>query len=346
MSGHIDQLSTHELAAVTRALTQAGAEPASELRATLIAGGRSNLTFRLYDGTSQWVLRMPPRVGRTPSAHDVAREYRVVAALAGTPVPVAKAVALCDDEAVVGFPFAIVEFVSGETIQRREDLDALDERAIADVTTELVAVLAGLHAVDFQAIGLAGLGQANNYAERQLKRWVGQWAIVGETHLQPLVSTVIDDLARSVPRQHRASIVHGDYRIDNTLIDTSEPSLGARIAAVIDWELSTLGDPVADVAMMCAYRDTAFDLILGSQGAWTSDRLPDVAGLAAAYERVTGDPLLYWEFHLGLAYFKIGVIAAGIDHRFRAGSGSGSGFDTSGGAVARYFELARDAVRT
>jgi aminoglycoside phosphotransferase (APT) family kinase protein len=132
--------------------------------------------------------------------------------------------------------------------------------------------------------------------------------------------------------------VHGDYRIDNTLIAVDGPS--SRVAAVIDWELSTIGDPVADVAMMCAYRQAPFDLVVGAPSAWTSDRLPSVPDLAARYEAAGGVRLDEWGFHLALAYFKVAVIAAGIDHRWRAGAGAGAGFDTAGKAVEPYLELA------
>ena len=152
-------------------------------------------------------------------------------------------------------------------------------------------------------------------------------------------------LRDSVPEQRSTGIVHGDYRIDNTLLDLYSPP-SARIAAVVDWELSTLGDPVADVAMMCAYRDPTFDLIIGEEGAWTSSRLPGPVELAGSYEAAGGVRLTAWNFHLALAYFKIGVIAAGIDHRVRAGATAGRGFDTAGDAVAPYLELARTTLRT
>lgn len=135
--------------------------------------------------------------------------------------------------------------------------------------------------------------------------------------------------------------MHGDYRVDSTLVDVT----ARRVVAVVDRELSTIGDPVADVAMMCACRHPALDPILGQPSAWTSDRLPRPTALAEAYERAGGVPLAHWSFHLALAFFKIGVIAAGIEHRRRAGAASGSGHDTVGESVATYLDLTRSVLR-
>jgi aminoglycoside phosphotransferase (APT) family kinase protein len=150
---------------------------------------------------------------------------------------------------------------------------------------------------------------------------------------------VIAHLRGNVPTQQAVGIVHGDFRIDNTLLAPGTGHL--RVAAVIDWELSTIGNPVADVAMMCAYRDTSFDLVVGAPSAWTSDRLPGTEGLAEAYTAAGGVDLVDWESHMALAYFKIAVIAAGIDHRVRAGAASGPGFDSAGQAVEPYLLRAR-----
>jgi len=331
-------LTAAELAGIADAMATAGARPAGRLSASLLSGGRSNLTYVITDGRSRWVLRTPPRAGRTPSAHDVAREHRVTAALGGTPVPVAEAVLLHDD-GLLGVPFTVSAFVSGEAYRTQADLAGLDDLGLAAVVDGMIAALAALHAVDHVAVGLERFGRPDAYAARQLRRWAGQWEIVGIPGLETLAAEVVGRLERDLPEQCRTSIVHGDFRIDNTLVAGAGPD--ARVAAVVDWELSTIGDPVADVAMMCAYREPAFDLIMGAPSAWTSDRLPDADALAASYVATCGRDLDHWEFHQALAYFKVAVIAAGIDHRRRAGSGSGPGFDTSGEAVAPYLELAR-----
>jgi aminoglycoside phosphotransferase (APT) family kinase protein len=337
--GH--RLSPEELAALAVWLSEAGVTLAGPLQARLIAGGRSNLTYELSDSASRWVLRTPPRVGRTPSAHDVVREYRVVAALTPTDVPVAPAVAVCEDPSVLGIPFALTGFVPGATIRTQAELGSLDDSTVDSVTLRLVETLAALHRVDHVAVGLADFGRPDGYAERQVRRWSRQWEIVGAPELGPLAAEVSTRLAAALPAQASTGIVHGDYRIDNTILRLGP---AAAVAAVVDWELSTIGDPVADVAMMCAYRHPLLDLILGGPSAWTSPRLRSPADLAAAYESAGGVPLAAWEFHLALAYFKIGVIAAGIDHRVRAGAASGPGFDTAGQTVAGYLELSLDQL--
>ena len=337
-------LTAQELQGVAEVLGNAGIRVQGPLSSALITGGRSNLTYRLEDEHHRWVLRTPPRHGRTPSAHDVAREFRVTRALHGGPVPVAEAVALCEDEAVLGAPFAVAAFVEGATVQSREQLDRLPDAALARIVDRLVETLAALHRVDHVDAGLERFGRPDAYAARQLSRWAGQWELVGTDELDPLAQQVIGGLRDGLPEQQATGIVHGDFRIDNTLLTDLDLDT-VQVAAVLDWELSTIGDPVADVAMMCAYRDPAFDLLVGGTCAWTSPRLPDAAGLAGRYEAAGGVELVDWSRHLALARLKVAIIAAGIDHRFRAGSGSGPGFDSAGSAVGMFLEGARTALR-
>lgn len=338
----VPTLTAAELAAVAEVMAGAGAAPAGPLSARLIAGGRSNLTFRLDDGSSAWVLRTPPRAGRTPSAHDVARELRVTSALAGTGVPVPPAVVLCEDESLIGGPFAVAGFVPGRTIQTAAQLAELDSTTVDGVVAALASTLAALHHVDHVAVGLERFGRPDAYAARQLARWAGQWEIVGaeaDPSVRALADTLVGALGDRLPRQAATGIVHGDYRIDNTLLSLDgSPAVPPSVAAVVDWELSTIGDPVADVAMMCVYRNPALDLVIGEPTAWTSPRLPDAAGLAAAYEAAGGVALVDLDEHLALGHLKLAVIAAGIDHRHRAGATSGPGFDTAGQAVAVLLE--------
>jgi aminoglycoside phosphotransferase (APT) family kinase protein len=333
-------LQPDELDRVAAHLRSAGVAVAGRLVATRITGGRSNLTYRLEDDASRWVLRMPPRAGRTPSAHDVAREFRVTSALCGGVVPVAAPVLLCEDDRVLGAPFAVSTFVDGRTIQTRAQLDEVDGPTLDALMAALVATLAALHRVDHVAVGLEAFGRPDGYAARQIRRWRGQWELVGPSRWRRAVADCFDRLEGCVPVQAHSAIVHGDYRLDNTLVALGEEPA---VLAVVDWELSTIGDPVADVAMTCAYRDPAIDLVVGAPGAWTSDRLPDVEALASAYVAAGGVPLEHWEFHLALANLKIAVIAAGIDHRFREGAGSGPGFETAGEAVEPFLDRAVQA---
>lgn len=334
-----------ELAAVAEAMAAAGTTPAGPLRADLISGGRSNLTVRLSDGERSWVLRTPPRHGRTPSAHDVVREFRVTSALAGTPFPVPGPVVASEDEGVLGGPFAIWEHVPGVTVQRRDELEALPGDVVTGIADALVDALAALHAQDHVAIGLERFGRPDAYVERQLRRWSGQWELVspGVADLDDLAADVVEHLSKEVPVQRSAAVVHGDFRIDNALLDLDRD--GPRVLAVVDWELSTIGDPVADVAMMCAYRHPAFDGVLGFATAWTSDLLPGAGELAARYEAAGGAPLHDWDYYLAFAYYRIAVISAGIDFRWRSEGSPQGGNSTAGAAVEPFLRAAAASLR-
>lgn len=315
----MSDLSAPELAVVADHLARSGVEDVSDLTARKIAGGRSNETFAIEQaGRSKWILRRPPVVGRTPSAHDVSREHRVTSALAEVGFPVARPVVL-SDEPTWG-PFTLVEFVEGRTIQSRDDLAALDEGQVDALADVLVATLAQLHGLDHRAIGLEDFGRPDGYAERQLRRWSGQWDIVGDD--RPEAVALLDRLRCAVPSRGRASVVHGDFRIDNILVSLEGLP---RVEAVVDWELSTIGDPVADVALMAVYRHAALDDILEMPAAWASDRWPGARELGEQYARTSGTGLDDWEFHLGLAAYKLAVISAGINYRARASTGGAEG---------------------
>jgi aminoglycoside phosphotransferase (APT) family kinase protein len=311
-----DQPEGLDLAGLDGYLRSLGIERNGDLRAELISGGRSNLTFRVYDDKADWLVRRPPLHGLTPSAHDMAREYRVVAALQDTPVPVARAIALCEDDSVLGAPFQIVEFVAGQVVRRRAQLEALSHTVIDGCVDALIRVLVDLHGVDPDVVGLGDFGKPSGYLERQVRRWGSQWELVRlpDDHRDADVQRLHTGLRESIPQQSRSSIVHGDYRIDNTILDADDPT---RVLAVVDWELSTLGDPLSDAALMCVYRDPALDLIVNAQAAWTSPLLPTADELADRYSLASGWPLAHWEFYMALAYFKLAIIAAGIDFRRR-----------------------------
>lgn len=321
-----------ELDRVRAFMAGCGETVTGDLVAVALTGGRSNLTYRLEDGTSAWVLRLPPPAGRTHSAHDVARELTVTRALEPSGFPVPRAVGLCPDERVLGVPFTVVEHVAGRTVRSAADLAGWDADALDRCADGLVDTLAALHRVDFRAAGLAVLLRPGIFAERQLRRWSGQWETVG-TGLGPDVGRLRDRLSELVPAQARTSVVHGDFRIDNVILDPADPG---SVRAVVDWELATVGDPVADVAVTCAYRHPALDAVLGVAAAWTSGRLPEVEDLAGRYEKAAGAALEHWDFHLALAYFKLAVIAAGIAYRHRAGATTGPGYEAAGDAVGEF----------
>jgi aminoglycoside phosphotransferase (APT) family kinase protein len=302
---------------------------AGDLAAQLLQGGHSNLTFLLTDGTRRWVLRRPPLGGLTPSAHDMGREYQVVAALAGSGIPVARAVALAGPD-VLGVPFSVVEYVDGRVIRTTSQLREMHPADIARCAYGIVDVLARLHQVEPAVVGLAGFGRPAGYLARQVRRWRDQWQRVKTRSLED-IDALHARLAEACPAESGASIVHGDYRIDNTILANDDP---AAVRAVVDWEMATLGDPLADLGLHLVYADPAFAPVLDGAAASTSDRLPPAADLAQRYARTSGRELAHLEFYLGLGYFKIAVIAEGIHTRHLQGMTRGAGFDYVGEAVA------------
>lgn len=328
-----------DLPALAAYLRGRGVEVDEPLYARILAGGKSNLTFAVTDRARRsWVVRRPPLAGLTPSAHDMGREYRVTSGLADSGVPVAPAVALCEDDAVIGAPFTVMGYVDGRVVRTADQLAALSDAQITACTDEMMRVLAALHSVDYRAAGLGDFGRPEGYLQRQATRWLRQWEHVATGDV-PDVQRLGTRLLERVPESPAAAIVHGDYRIDNVMLAPSDP--GA-VVAVVDWELSTLGDPLADVAMMCAYRHPALDAVLGFPAAWTQDRIPGPDALAQSYAAATGSDLPHWDFYLALAYFKIGVIAAGIAHR--AAEGAAAGEDDAASAVPEYMSLGLKAL--
>jgi aminoglycoside phosphotransferase (APT) family kinase protein len=329
-----------DLDALSAHLRARGVELAGPLTAELIAGGRSNLTYAVTDGASRWVVRRPPLAGLTASAHDMAREYRVTSALQGTAVPVARPVSLCEDASVLGAPFTVVEWVDGVVVRDRDDLAALSDDVLQRTTDGLVEVLVALHAVDVAAVGLTGFGRPDGFLTRQVALWRRQWDQV-HTREFPDLERLHALLADRVPASSEVAVVHGDYRIDNAILDRADPGT---VRAVVDWELSTIGDPLTDVALMCVYRHPALDVVLGIPAAWTSPRLPAPDALAQAYTRGSGRDLGDWPFYLGLAHLKLAVIAEGIAHRAHAGADAGRDARRAAEAVPGLVAAGLDAL--
>lgn len=330
-----------DVAALERFLREQGVEVRGELRVELISGGRSNLTFTACDDVSRWVVRRPPVAGLTPSAHDMAREYTVTAALQHSAVPVAKTIAFDAEGTALGAPMTVVEFVDGTVIRDQNDLAAFGDEQVRAAVTELVRVLAELHAVDPAAVGLDEFGRPAGFLTRQVNLWAAQWERVKTRELAD-VAALHAALVDAVPAESAASIVHGDYRIDNTILDAADPG---RVRAVVDWELSTLGDPLTDAALMCVYRTPVFDLVLGSRAAWTSDRMPTADALAQSYATASGRDLGDWGFYLALANFKLGVIGEGITHRALHGSDAGSAAGRAAEATPEFMAAGLRALK-
>ncbi|QIZ38004.1 phosphotransferase family protein [Saccharopolyspora sp. ASAGF58] len=311
------------------------------LSASLIAGGKSNLTYRLTDGIHQWVLRRPPLGPLTPTAHDMAREYRVIAALSETDVPVAQPVALCEDPDVLGVPFAVVSYVDGLTMRSADDTQPLPVSHAQRCSHALVDTLASLHAVPHDEIGLNDFGRPSGYLERQVRRWRSQWDRVATREL-PDLQQLHDALARALPTQAGESIVHGDFRLDNTLLDHTDPGV---VRAVVDWEMATLGDPLADLGLMLVYWDPVTEPVLGVRHAIAANpgfARPDE--LAQRYATRSGRPVDNLGFYRALASFKLAVIAEGIHQRYLAGKTVGNGFDTVGAAVPALLTFGLEAL--
>lgn len=301
-------------------LSSSGIDVSGDLTIELISGGRSNLTYVVSDDAHRWVARRPPLAGLTPSAHDMEREWAVTSALVGTGVPVATPVTIDRTGEYIGAPCTVVDFVDGQVVRTVDDLAEWSDDEVTANFEALVATLAALHAVDYEAVGLADFGRPEGFAARQAKLWTRQWGLV-KTRDLPDVERLAALLAERVPAQARSTIVHGDYRVDNTIVAPGEPG---RVAAVVDWEMSALGDPLTDVALMGVYREPVFAEVMGFAPAWTSERYPTAEQMAQRYAEVAGVDLGDWGFYVGLANLKLGVIAEGITHRALLGGSSGA----------------------
>jgi aminoglycoside phosphotransferase (APT) family kinase protein len=302
--------------------------PAGPLRAELLAGGRSNLTYLITDGSSRWVLRRPPLGGLTPSAHDMAREYRVVKALHGH-VPVPRPVVLCEDPDVLGVPFAITGYVDGLTLRTREDLAPYPPARLRECGFSLIDALAALHAVPYQEVGLGDFGRWEGYLGRQVRRWMDQWRRVATREL-PDLELLHRRLTDEVPPESSGTVVHGDFRVDNVLLDRAD--LGT-VRAIVDWEMATLGDPLADLGLTLVYRDPAFSPVIADGAASTSALFPAPEELAERYARSSRRDLGRLAFYLALGYYKSAVIAEGINNRYLRGMTVGDGFAEIGQTV-------------
>jgi aminoglycoside phosphotransferase (APT) family kinase protein len=310
-----------------------------------IAGGHSNLTFRVSDaGGDSWALRRPPLGKRLGSAHDMAREHKVVSALGPTAVPVAPVVGLCEDEGVSGgAPFYVMEFVEGPILRGLAEAEAFPEKGDRRAIGNRVAdTLAAIHAIEPDAAGLGDLGRKEDYVARQLRRWQGQWE-KSKTRELAAIDSVHERLSARIPKQGPATIVHGDYRLDNMILTPS-----GEVAAVVDWELCTLGDPMADVGLLMAYwpdREQA-EIALG-QPANLAPGFPTREELAARYADRSGRDLADLDFFVALGYWKLAIILEGVYARYAAG-GYGKvddGIQAFARLVERLVEAADEAER-
>ena len=283
----------------------------------LIAGGHSNLTFLVTDANGRrLVLRRPPLAHGLASAHDMAREHLIISALHESSVPVPKTLGLCEDEAINGAPFYVMDYVEGHVVREVPDAEKLlSEAARGRASESLADTLAAIHEVDLEGVGLSNLGRHEDYLARQLKRWHGQWEQQRTRDLD-LIDSVHSELVGNLPEQGPATIVHGDYRLDNTMVDGE-----GNVCAVLDWEICTLGDPLADIAMLAVYWTGPTD----EQSAWESGATTAPGfwnrnQLIERYASTSGRDLSDFDLYLAFANWKLACILEGVYARYLGGA--------------------------
>ncbi|MFF8644526.1 phosphotransferase family protein [Streptomyces sp. NPDC015345] len=309
------------------------------LTARLIEGGRSNLTYAVTDGASRWVVRRPPLGHVLATAHDMKREHRVIEALHPTNVPVPAPVLLCDDDSVIGAPFYVMEFVDGTPYRTAEELAPLGPERTRAAVLGLVDTLVDLHAVDPAAVGLGDFGRPDGFLDRQLRRWGKQLDASRNRDLAG-IDELHAALGRSLPASPAPTVVHGDYRLDNVLIGDDD-----RIKAILDWEMSTLGDPLTDLGLLVMYSarlevpDSPVSTTAGAPGH------PDPAELIERYAARSGRDVSAVSWYTAFAWFKLAVILEGIHYRYTLGQTVGAGFDRIGELVPVFIEHGRRTLQ-
>lgn len=311
----------------------------TDLSAELIAGGKSNLTYTVTDGTTTWILRRPPLGHVLATAHDMGREYRVMSALEGAGVPVPRTYAFCDDTEVLGAPFYLMERVAGTPYRRATELAALGEERTRHISTQLVDALASLHAIDPAAVGLADFGRPAGFLGRQVALWRKQLA-ASYTRDLPAADELHALLAADVPAESAAGIVHGDFRLDNVLVDDTD-----RATAVLDWEMATLGDPLTDLALMLTYHRLGASIGEAVTDASLAPGFLSEEEIVARYASGSDRDLSRFGWYLGLAAFKLAAILEGIHYRHLAGQTVGEGFADIGEAIHPLLDAGLTAIK-
>jgi aminoglycoside phosphotransferase (APT) family kinase protein len=313
---------------------------------SLIAGGHSNLTFGVSDANgSRWVLRRPPLGHVLATAHDMSREHTIISALGPTAVPVPPTFGLCTDDDVNGAPFYVMGYVDGHVVRDATTATgALDAAGRQRAGHSIADVLADIHAVDVDAVGLGELGRKEGYIARQLKRWYSQFQASNQLTKRPvpLVHAVHDELAARTPAQGPAAIVHGDYRLDNCMVDSA-----GDVIAVLDWEICTLGDPMADVGLLMVYWNEASDGEQALLAAPTAvEGFPTRAELLERYAARSGRDLSNVDFYIAFGYWKLACIIEGVYSRYAEGAMGKptAGFEAFEHQVVSLAERAHEAV--
>ncbi|HEY3009403.1 MAG TPA: phosphotransferase family protein [Micromonosporaceae bacterium] len=321
------------------------------IEASLIPGGRSNLTYQVRSGALEYVLRRPPLGHVLATAHDMAREFRVISALAATAVPVPGALLHCSDPDAIGAPFYLMTRAPGVIFRTRAQTDRLTDEQRQRLAYAMMDTLAALHSVDPAAVGLADFGHPEGYLARQVRRWAGQ---LDRSRSRPLpgIDELRDRLAATVPASDAASpvgspvagrIVHGDYRLDNLLADPETMT----ITAVLDWEMATLGDPLADLGLLMTYWQVLGDGADNpvADGLGPAAGFPSRPSLIARYAATSPVDIGPLDWHVALGCFKLAVICEGIYYRYTLGQTVGEGFDRMGQMVAPLVEHGLRVIR-
>ncbi|WP_370615084.1 phosphotransferase family protein [Mumia sp. Pv 4-285] len=315
------------------------------LSGSVIPGGRSNLTYDVTDGTTHIIVRRPPLGHVLATAHDMSREHTVMGALWPTDVPVPQVHALCNDTDVLGAPFYVMSKAEGRAIRRAAELEELGPERTRDLAERLIDTLADLHAVDPASVGLADFGRPDGYLERQVRRWTKQ-AEASKSRDLDGYEELRDYLGAHVPERSDATIVHGDYRLDNALVDTS-PEGKDRITAVLDWEMATLGDPLSDIALTIVYQEMGRTTLKNAVAdATAAPGYPSVDEVLERYTSRSGRDVSTMGFHLALGYFKLAIITEGIHYRFTQGQTVGEGFGRMGEATQPLIAAGLACART
>ena len=307
------------------------------LHGRLIAGGRSNLTYEVSDGTRSWVVRRPPLGHVLATAHDMEREFRVVTALRDTSVPVPLTYALCRDPDITGAPFYVMSKVDGIAYRTADQLAVQGPARIRAIAERMVATLALLHAVPPDEVGLADFGRPEGFLARQVRRWKKQ---LDASRSRPVAGfdELYSLLAANPPDGTSPAIVHGDYRLDNVLVGPDD-----KVAAVVDWEMATLGDPLTDVGLLVVYQ--RMDRLGDGPMASAAPGYPAEAEILAQYAKSSGRDLSDLGFYIALASFKAAVILEGIHFRYVHGQTVGEGFQEIGTMVEPLVASGLAAIR-
>jgi len=283
----------------------------------LVAGGRSNLTYRLHTNIGQFAMRRPPHGDLSATAHDVGREYKIMASLRGTPVSVPATWGLCTDTDVLGAPFFVAEFVQGTVIRSAREAEALTVKLRTALAGRLIDTLFAIHETDLAATGLDVLARPGHYVERQLRRWMKQHELVADP--SPSLTRLHQALVETMPEPGRSTLIHGDYRLDNVILGER-----GRIAAVLDWELATVGDPMTDLASLyITWAGPASEVLHRDGGPTTITGFGSPEKVLEAYEELSGQPIRNFSYYKAFAYWRQACILEGVVDRYARNLGAG-----------------------